>query len=532
MFKTKYTFEEFQFSSQLIRDFSSESESVMPFISRFFSKKNLVDQANQKSFSHDNRVVLREQLILQNKSIELSEKTRQNIDLIEKDNTFTITTGHQLNLATGPLYTIYKILEVINQVEEMNTFDTKHHFVPVFWMATEDHDFDEINYINLFGSKINWQHQSVENKVVGRIETESIGTFIDDILERFGNEALREKVTSFLASYSESSTLAEANRALINSVFGEYGLVIIDGDDPILKTRFKSVALREIEEGVSYNNVIKTNALLEEKQYHSQVYVRPLNLFYIHENGRRERIKSDGDKFEIGNDSFEKEALTRMVESAPERFSPNALLRPVYQEAVLPNLAYIGGGGEIAYWLQLKSTFEAFNIDFPLLKVRDSVVLVTDKMNQQMEEFGYSIIDLKQDTDALIKNYILENSEENITLQSEKEGLNDLKNKIIKKAVAVDKNAERFVEAEFQRISNQFEKMEKKFVQMEKKNKEKSIKQLERLQKSIFPLNSFQERYDNILSYVQYQDIVAYLKNELKQRMTESSAIHIIEISK
>jgi len=530
MIKTQYSFEEFALSSQLIRDLIDEKVDVKPFVRDYFSKANLLSSLNQRRFGDESRQVLVDVLTDQNNQIKLSAKTKDNIASLKSDRTFTITTGHQLNMATGPLYTIYKIVEVINWTEQLNAELGEHHFVPVFWMATEDHDFEEINHINLFGQKIEWIHDGVEKTVVGRLNTSSTTDFVSSILEKFGNEDLRAKIEQILDVYLKGQTLAEANRELINNLFGEYGLVIIDGDDSRLKKQFSSVLKAEIESGTTYEKVTEFNTLLSESNYHNQVFVRNCNLFYIHKNGLRERIEKVGDSYKIGEVNYSTEKLLSMVETQPEEFSPNALLRPVFQEVVLPNLAYIGGGGEIAYWLQLKGVFEALSIDFPLLKVRDSVVLVDKKNREILNGFGYSVLDLKMEQTALLKDFVTKNATEPVDLAAEKTDLDLIRTKILNKTSKIDKGVEHFIEGEFQRILNQFEKMEKKFIQAEKKNNEKAIRQLERLQHNFFPNNGFQERHNNIISYLQNEGIISKIKGELKQKMADQAAIHIIEI--
>ena len=530
MSTTTYTFQEFGLSSELTRHLISKSNQIKPLVNQFFSEAEIIKLAEERTFSKEQRLQLSNQLIKQNADISLSEKTKRNIDLLKSDNTYTITTGHQLNMATGPLYTLYKILEVINWTEQVNENQDKIQLVPVFWMATEDHDFEEINHINLYGSKIEWLHEGESNSVVGRLETDSTTAFIDTILSKFGNEELNQKVSNFLSVYKQGGSLAMANRSMINELFNGYGLVIIDGDDSVLKQSFTPVLKAEISSTVTSLAVEKANAYLAEHNYHQQVYVRPCNLFFIAQNGARIRIEKEGKDFKIGTKVYSREDLIKMAEEGPENFSPNALLRPVYQEVVLPNLVYVGGGGEIAYWLQLKSVFEAVKIDFPLLKVRDSVLLIDPKLDQVLNTFNYSLIDLKMETTDLLKDYVVKNSTEELSLENEKSELTQLKLKISKKALAVDQNAERFVEGEFQRILNQFDKMEKKFIQAEKKNNEKQLKQLTNLKQRIYPNNSFQERVENYVNYIQYPNFIENIKSELKQRMTENSAIHVIKI--
>ncbi|MFK8038642.1 MAG: bacillithiol biosynthesis cysteine-adding enzyme BshC [Crocinitomicaceae bacterium] len=526
----QFSFDEFNASSLLVRSLINEEPSINKFSGSFFSDENIANRASERQFSEEKRNLLFDVLNKQNSNIKLSAKSKANISELKKSNAFTITTGHQLNMATGPLYTLYKILEVINWTEKLNNSQSENYYIPIFWMATEDHDFQEINHINLFGTKIDWEHESVNNSVVGRIELNPSSKFVEAVLEKFSNEELKLKVSNFLKVYSNNSDLASANRSMINSLFGEYGLVIIDGDDKQLKQEFTDIARSEIKNQMIYKYVSDINTALSVNGFHNQVYVRELNLFYIEPKGERIRIEKKEDKFLIKNQVYDEKSLIDLLDEFPERFSPNALLRPVYQELVLPNITYIGGGGEIAYWLQLKYAFEGFGIQFPLLKVRESVLVVDEKMKNQMDNFGYSILDLKQDIDFLIKDFLKKTQTVELSLNDQKNELQLIKSAVLEKALLVDKNATTFIESEFQRMDNQLDKMEKKFIASEKKNQEKTIKQLRRLQDRLYPNGGFQERHENYLSYIHIPNFVDNIKTELKKRMTTKAVIQVLDI--
>ncbi|MFD1552011.1 bacillithiol biosynthesis cysteine-adding enzyme BshC [Putridiphycobacter roseus] len=530
MIKPMYSFAELEFSSPLIRDLIAEKSTIKPLVNHFFSEENLIQAAKNRQFSQEARITLQNVLQRQNETLNLSIETKNNIDRITDENTFTVTTGHQLNLGTGPLYTIYKILEVINWAKKVNSQQEDIHMVPVFWMATEDHDFDEINHLHLFGNKVEWNHANEKGSIVGRLETKGMDAFVDEVFAKFGDEQLKGKVQQYLSAYQKANTLGASNRMLINEFFGDYGLVIIDGDDQALKKEAVSIFSTEVTSSVILNAVNETNEYLSQNDYHQQVFVRPCNLFYIQPNGVRDRIEREEDDFTIGTKKLTEDELLEEIKLAPERFSPNALLRPVYQETVLPNLVYVGGGGEIAYWLQLKSSFEGFEVDFPLLKVRDSVLLMNEKLVDTMNEFGYSLMELKMPLDDLLKDYMLKNQGDVLSLASEKEDLVSLKEKLMAKAMSIDANAERFVEAEFQKMENQLDKMEKKFMQAEKKNHEKSLKQLSRLKNSIYPNGGFQERYDNIFMHIQNETIIHDIQQHLFHQMIEQPVIHVINV--
>ncbi len=529
MFKHQYTFKEFNFSSQLIKDLVSNKQTIKPFVNRFFTTDAFKAQIQQKQFNAEQRKILVDALKQQNQNIELSELSINNINLLQQDHTYTITTGHQLNLLTGPLYSIYKILQVVIWSEKLNRIYKNNHFVPVFWMATEDHDFEEINHINLFNQTIKWEKKNQLNYIAGAIKTDDNFNhqFKTKILDLFNDEQLKKKVETFLSLYNNSN-LANTTRRLINELFGELGLIIIDGNDPQLKQQFSPVIERELNENMTYKTVNTTNQKLSQAGYHNQVFLRECNLFYIKENTTRYRIIKTENGYEINGESFTTESLIKESESHPERFSPNALLRPVYQELVLPNLVYFGGGGEMAYWLQLKNLFDELKLTYPLLRVRDSYVLLNQKQINQMDKLNLSILDLKQPFDDLIKQYI--KTKNDINFEKENLLLSELKTTLHNKTNKKNVGLTRFIESELTKMNNQLNKIEKKILQSEKKQQEQLVNQIKRLKEKIYPQNSFQERYENFLQYIHQPDFIKFLKKEIEKNVKETPFVNVVHI--
>jgi bacillithiol biosynthesis cysteine-adding enzyme BshC len=529
MIKNSYSFSEFNFSSKIIRDLVDKKDKVKPFITDFFSIDKLKIQIDEKRFSNKKRKDLYQSLLNQNIEIELSVASKKNIELVLEDNTFTTTTGHQLNLMSGPLYSIYKIIQVIVWSQEMKSKLPDFNFVPVFWMATEDHDFEEINHIHLFNSKIEWNKIGQEDFITGKVITNEFNKFEEQVLSKFSDEIIRTKVEKYL-SYYNSTNLSKATRLLLNDLFGEYGLVIIDGDDKRLKQGFSDAVKRELSESVTFKSVTNSNLKLDQAGYHNQVHLRECNLFYIDENSKRHRIVKVEDGFQIDSIFYNDRSLLELGAQFPERFSPNALMRPVYQETILPNLVYFGGGGEIAYWLQLKDLFDELDLAFPLLRVRDSYVLLSEKQTGLMAEFKYSVLDLKQNMDDLAKAYTKVNAKSDISMIEEFSLFENLRIKLNSKVVNSDLGVKRFVEGELVRIESQLEKIEKKLIQSEKKNLEQSIKQIQKLKDKIYPLNGFQERYENILQYISNDNFIQTIKKEAEQSLTVQPQIKVFKI--
>jgi uncharacterized protein YllA (UPF0747 family) len=199
--------------------------------------------------------------------------------------------------------------------------------------------------------------------------------------------------------------------------------------------------------------------------------------------------------------SFTQSEIIREVKDHPERFSPNALLRPVYQEFILPNLAYVGGGSEIAYWLQLKEYFNLKKITFPILSVRSSVLIVSKKQIEKCKKFKISISNLFDKSNNLKQLYLRKNSKINIDLSIQKNAIKEnflQLNELIK---LTDKSFSGAVKAQEKKQINGIENLEKRLIRAEKRVHEDSLSRLITLKNELFPNDSFQERQVNFSTF-------------------------------
>ena len=193
------------------------------------------------------------------------------------------------------------------------------------------------------------------------------------------------------------------------------------------------------------------------------------------------------------------------LDTHPERFSPNVCLRPVYQEYMLPNLAYIGGGGELAYWLERLPQFEAFGVNFPMLIRRNSVLWIDKRNSKDMRQADLRVDDLFDDTDNLVNTWIRENSGNEVDYEEELKGIEEAFDKLARKAVDIDPTLEKAIEAEKVRQLKSAEQLGKRLLRAEKGNHEKSVQKIRKLKDKLFPGNGLQERHDNFIPlYLKY----------------------------
>ena len=504
--------------SKTVIDYLSQSGDLKPFYHLFPNIKNFKKQLEQKtvSFPLKNRKTLVKTLYKQYQHIEISKKTKENIALLAKENSFTITTGHQLNLFTGPLYFLYKIISTINLCERLAKEYPKHHFVPIYWMATEDHDFEEIKYFNFKNKKIQWERES--QGAVGRLTTQGLEEVLKTIKTSFGTSKNADYLIHlFEESYLKHSNLTDATRYLTNELFKEYGLVILDADDKALKTIFTPFIKEELLYQTAFAEINKTNKQLSTN-YKIQVNPREINLFYLNDN-LRERIIFKDEKYFINNTQlkFTKSKILKELENHPEHFSPNVIMRPLYQEVILPNLCYIGGGGELAYWLELKSYFDKEKIPFPILLLRNSALIMSEKQHKKLQKLFISKEELFLKQNNLINKKIKEISNLKIDFSEQRQLLKEQFNQLKIVAKQTDKSFIGAVNAQEKKQINGLDKLEKRLLKAEKRKLHEIVQRITLIQNELFPKQSLQERYTNFSEM--YLDFGATLIPLLKEKL-------------
>jgi len=519
------------FFSTLILDYLDEKETLKPFYQHFPKIENFEEQLHEKkqSFQSSHRNILGDALTHQYEDFKLSEETMANIVLLRKENTFTITTGHQLNLFTGPLYFLYKIISTINLTEQLAEKYPEHHFVPVYWMASEDHDFEEINYFNFEDKKIQWESQ--QTGMVGEFNNEGLKAIAEDFENLLNNsDSAKELKSLFEEAYLQNSNLTDATRFLANELFGNQGLVILDGNDKALKTLFAPYVKAELLQQTSAEKVSQTAEKLDELGYKAQVNAREINLFYVEKEIRKRIIKEEDTYFVHETDlRFSEEDFLELLEKHPERFSPNVIMRPLYQEVILPNLCYIGGGGELAYWLELKSYFKSQQVPLPILLLRNSALLVSEKQEKKLENLQVNIEDLFLKPSDLRTKRTKEISEINIDFSTQKEQLQQQFKDLYTLAEKTDQSFVGAVAAQEQKQINGLQHLEKRLLKAQKRKLKSELERLTNLQDELFPQQSLQERNRNFSEFYQVygSSLIQKLKEQLDPLQQQFSIIYL-----
>ncbi len=492
MFKTQsISYESTQAFSPLFLDYINQKEDLLNFCDDFPSLESFKQKMEQRNFP----AATRETLVnaISHQYTKAHQELPAAIKILKQQNSYTITAGHQLCLLGGPLFVAYKILAAIKYTRELKTHFPACEFVPVFWMASEDHDFEEINNITLFQKKIIWNKAA--KGAVGRLFTEDLKSqFLPEIEAILGNSEMAILLKKIIHdSYANHQNLADATRYFIHQLFGAEELVIVDGDDPLLKALFKDSMKKDIQDHISLDEVTKTSKSLLERNYKVQVNPREINFFYL-EDQIRERLIPNEHGYSVLNTplQFSKEAFFDLMDKNPEKISPNVVTRALYQEFVLPNLGTVLGPGELSYWLEFKSMFHKHVIPFPLLLVRPSFLIVDEADQKKQNKLKIPLEDLFKEETEIIKKYISNNLEVDISenLQNITEQLNAIK----AKGLQVDEGLETYFNAEITRHLNALDSMDKKINQAHKKKHETTLQQITSLKQKLFPNNQLQER--------------------------------------
>lgn len=485
------------FTDQQIK-LSYNQEEFLPFIGQTFSKENFLKQikAKKNSFFPEKRELLVSALKEKYANFEHPPLIHDRIESLKSEKTFTITTGHQLSIFTGPVYLIYKIIHVIRLTEELQKEYPEYNFVPVYWMASEDHDFEEIKTVEIFHNKLSWETN--QSGPVGRFEIEELEAIKSEVLSFFENQQQSE-VDELLSNYT-GKNLAEATFGLLNRLFRDYGLIIIDSDNAALKRMFIPVIEKELKEKFSYAAVQKTNEKVGKAGLKLQVHAREINLFYIEDQFRERIIPLDDGYYIEGIGKVSEHKLMFELYENPEKFSPNVVLRPVFQEYILPNLCYVGGVGEISYWLQLKGVFDSIDLPYPLIQPRVSFLWLDSVLSKKIAKVSLVLEDLFNESDQVKRKYLTEFASEEVNFDEIDKEVDLLKTQLLDKIISTDEHLDKFANAELVRLDKLIGTIKEKLVRTVKNRHDSAMNAISQIYEKVYPEGKLQERSLNLFS--------------------------------
>ena len=471
-----------------------------PFIKYPVTLEAFADVMRDKAEDQTDRQLLVDELLAQYEGMQDADGARTQVRSLLNGDAFTVITAHQPSLFTGPLYFIHKICSTINLSRQLNERYPAKHIVPIFIVGGEDHDFDEINHARVNGRMITWEQTTGGS--VSALSTDTLGPALNQLRDLLGSDYSPDDVYRRLrTAYTKHKTYGEATVAFVHDLFKHTELVVANPSRPAFKRAFLPYMEREIFEQVSQPLVEKAQARITAAGYGGQAHAREINLFYL-QPGRRDRIVYQDGHYGVLDTSllFTAAEFRAHLREFPERFSPNVVMRPIFQELIFPNLAYVGGGGEIAYWLERKEQFAAFGLNFPMLIRRNSALWIDKRSGRKLDKLGLDLRELMVDPNVTIRNYVAQRTENELSLAPELEALADLFNAMALKAKAIDPTLEAAALAEHSRQEKIVVQFESRLRRIEKRKFQSAMDDIKELSARFFPNGGLQERTDNFLT--------------------------------
>ncbi len=483
------------------KDYVAQKSYLKPFFKYAPTVDGLIEAAKNRKFDDEKRRLLVDEINHQYDAYQITSKQKENLKALSSKNTFSIITAHQPSLFTGPFYYIYKIISTISAVEKLNKNQTEFQFVPIFVSGGEDHDFEEINHMHLFSKRVVWETES--GGAVGELSCESLQETLSQLFEILGESQNAENLKSILKNnFKPSYSYGKAMLGFTNDLFKEYGLLVLNMSTPKLKQGFIPIIEKEIFEQVSQPIIEKTQEELSNKGFSKQAHAREINFFYLQKGARNRIIKTENGFSIDGTDiRFSEGEMKKEINNHPERFSPNVVMRPIYQEYTVPNICYIGGGGEIAYWLERKKQFEAFGVDYPVLMRRNSVAWIDAKSLKKITKWDSSIEEwFANDAEGLIKLYLEKHQTADSNFDNHYKVIENALSEIQKEAKQVESTLDGKIGAQNTKILKQVEMLDSWVKRSEKAKSSQTLEQIQRLKTKLFP-KGLQERYENFMPY-------------------------------
>lgn len=486
--------------SRIVTDYLADAAALQPFYGLRPDKEGIKSAIEARKQFPQQRKVLVEALQEQYQSVQTSATVQQNILSLGADNTFTVTTAHQPAIFTGTLYFIYKILHVIRIAEWLEKELPGNRFVPVYYMGSEDADLEELGNIWLNGEKLSWPTK--QTGAVGRMQPKGLEQLINRIDGELSVQPFGPELIAILRScYEHSDSIQTATFKLVDTLFARFGLVVLIPDNAAFKRLLAPVFKDDLLHQTASALVTETTAALE-KHYKVQAHPRAINLFYL-DAGLRARIEKEGTEWIVTgtNKRFSEAKLMEELDLFPERFSPNVILRGILQETILPNILFVGGGGELAYWMELKKVFAQYKVPYPILVLRNSFLVVESKWKDKIARLGFTEKDFFSSEQELLTRLVLQNTPGGLRLEEELDAIKGFYTALKQKAGATDKTLEQHIEALRAKATRPLYELEKKMLRAEKRKYKDQQRQIQRIRQVLFPNNSLQERVDNFMPF-------------------------------
>jgi len=519
--------------TDLYRDYISEFKNVQQYYQTdFHSLQHIPSIAERRKSQVRDRSVLVEVLREQNTLFGAGARTFDNIGLLSDEKTFAVVTGQQVGLFGGPLYTIYKAITALKLAETLTNENPGFHFVPVFWLEAEDHDFEEIGKVgvlNTEGSPVVIPYPLAAKdagKNLGAVGEIPLGEGIESVYAELqtamSNSEFKQPLFNLLRKfYHPSATFSTSFAGFLNTLFEDKGLIFISPNDKRFKQLLSPLFQKEIREYPRVSQlIIRQSAKLEER-YHAQIKTKALNLFYFHKGGRYFIEPRETDFSLRGTRHFiPKEELLRVAVEQPELLSPNVALRPICQDMLLPTVAYVAGPSEVAYFAQLQEVYRYFDLTMPMIYPRATATIAEERMEKILERYELTVEDVFSRPEEIQKKVLGMLAEVNIEemFTRVRGAIRDQMNEMKFGINYIDPTLTGTLEHTHQRIDSQIAAFQEKVIAAQQRKHETALRQIEKVKHTLFPRDNFQERELSIIHFMNKHglEFVRFLYGELQ----------------
>jgi len=504
-------FSQIPHTTRLFADFLAYSPAVQPFYPRtpYFAEWAKEESA-RISYDASRRERVAAILERQNKQWDASPRTLANLERLRKG-AAAVVTGQQVGLFGGPMFSIYKALTAVKLAEEATAAGVEA--VPIFWLATYDHDLAEVNHVALPGTDgalqtIATSSHSIAGAPVGAVK---LGDEILPVVEQAAALLGDGDATNLLReTYRPGETLGTAFARLFAKLFADWGVIVLDASDPELHAVAAPMYRSAIERAEELATaLLERGKALEAAGYHQQVKVTPSSvLLFVLENGVRTAIHRRDDEFILGSEGAARKIsrgeLLERIGSSPGEFSPNVLLRPIVEDYLLPTLAYTGGAAETAYFAQAAAVYEILLKRVTPIVPRYSATIVDAKMQRLLERHGIGVQDVFAGSEALRYKLASRSLPEDLqgAIDAAQKSLDANLSAIKEKLALLDPTLVDAAETARSKMQHHIEKLHAQAARAEAQKSELLARHAETLSNALYPDKGLQERAVGGISYV------------------------------
>lgn len=498
---SNYSFEHLPFS-KLFKTYINDFWQLQEFYAvNPFDEEAIAGKIDNYQFAGDREKTV-EVLISLNRQFDVHQAALDNLERFRDDNALAIVTGQQLGIYGGPLYTILKTISTIHLAHRLEQ-KFNRPVIPVFWLADEDHDYDEIRGLNVLDNDevahvelppVEESHPTVAEMTI----PEQLNEMRDKLRELLYDTDFSDELWELLdEAFQPGSTFFEGFGQLISSLFSKHGLVLAGSNHPQVKNLTSNLLKRSIADADKVRQTLEEQTSRLTEQYHQQVTLYDSNLFYLDDKAGRTKISRNGSGWHAEqSEEWDTNQLVTEIEEQPEKFSPNVFLRPILQDALLPTLGYVAGPGETAYFGQMKGLYSCFNLEMPVIFPRLSATLIEPAIDRIIGELPFEFHEYDNRIEDLESDYVDRTEQHDLEALFEnwKQDIEELVDSRKDTISGIDSTLEGAVEKTTSRYFGELDKLKGKVYRSVKKQDEIQLKRIRRIKSNLFPDDDLQER--------------------------------------